>query len=103
MVGCGLQFQGEKRGNTRDIEIGRDLVKWSGVALTVGFITFELILFGGLSNLWFLLAAAGAFLLLRNRNAETYIPKAKYNTSATQDCDDGSGSEKPKRDAETLV
>lgn len=82
MVGFGLRFNGERTGRDQEIGTGNEMIKWSLIAFTVGFIFFELIVFNGFGNFGLVLIAAGVlWLVMQNRKengaAEYLNGKAK--------------------------
>lgn len=104
-VGWALQFNGSKRGNDKEIETGREMIRWSMFALAIGFVFFELLIFGNFGGMAVWLLAGGVLLLVLGRNKHSgansgaYIPKQKYSSRAYTN---GTG-EKRKHDVEEII
>lgn len=96
-VGLALQFHGKRVGKNKDIETGREMTRWSMMALAIGFVFFELLIFGNFGGLAVWLVAGGLLLLLLNRRNSTSIPKRKYSMYTN------GASEKRKHDAEEMI
>lgn len=71
MVGLGLRFNGERTGKPKEIESGREMMRWSLIAFAAFFFLFEVIIFGGLTS-WMpvVLVGAGALLLMSQKKSE---------------------------------
>ncbi|GAB4513835.1 MAG: hypothetical protein OHK0046_15050 [Anaerolineae bacterium] len=65
MVGYGLQFHGEREGDHVEVRTGKEMMRWSLVALAGFAFFFEFLIFGGLSGILLplVLLAAGLYLL----------------------------------------
>ncbi|HEX2621345.1 MAG TPA: hypothetical protein VHL11_14400, partial [Phototrophicaceae bacterium] len=66
-VGLALQLEGKKRGKRKQIETGREMTRWSLVAFAIGFLFFELIVFGNFGGLAVLLLGAGLLMVAMSR------------------------------------
>lgn len=96
MVGFGLRFNGERTDRHSEVKTGNEMIKWSMVAFGVGFVFFELIIFGGFGNFGLVLIAAGLLWIAANSNKD----KAKHTSTYAFN---GNGADlKRKREEEEL-
>jgi hypothetical protein len=70
-VGMALQFHGRRVGKQKDIDTGREMTRWSMTALAIGFVFFELMIFGNFGGLALWLVLGGILLLVMGRNGAT--------------------------------
>lgn len=75
-VGLALQFEGRRKGQRKQIETGREMTRWSLVATAIGFLFFELLIFGNFGGFAVLLLGAGLILVALSRENNS-APKSK--------------------------
>jgi hypothetical protein len=67
-VGFGLRFHGEHSGKEKEIQTGREMMRWSLVAFGAFFFLFEVIVFGGFGG-WLPVVLIGGGLMPQKRMA----------------------------------
>jgi hypothetical protein len=95
-VGLALQFEGRRKHQTKQVETGREMTRWSLVATAIGFLFFELLVFGNFGGFAVLLLGAGALLVALSRENNS-APKAKYTTTYSN------GTAKRKHEEEPII
>lgn len=74
LVGLAMTFEGKRRERRSHVETGRQMVQWGLAAFGIGFLFFELLIFGNFGGLAVLLLAFGALMLLNKNKSDSDRP-----------------------------